>query len=127
MERFRQVAPAWELSDCTDVIELGREGVWVPDYRVVHRATGLDVFIEVLGFWKKSSLDRLLRLLPRLGPPRFVLVISDRLKVDEGSLGELKGPILRFKEIPSARSWLRSWTASCRQPKLPGVCFEAVA
>jgi len=68
----------------------------------VHRTTGLDVFIEVLGFWKKSSVDRLLRLIPRLGPPRFVLVISDRLKVDEGSLGELKGPILRFKEIPIA-------------------------
>ena len=102
VERFRQVAPAWELSDCTDVIELGREGVWVPDYRAVHRTTGLDVFIEVLGFWKKSSVDRLLRLIPRLGPPRFVLVISDRLKVDEGSLGELKGPILRFKEIPIA-------------------------
>ena len=56
----------------------------------------------MLGCWKKSSLDRLLRLLPRLGPPRFVLVISDRLKVDEGSLDELKGPLLRFKEIPSA-------------------------
>ena len=59
-------APAWELSEFTDVIELGREGVWVPDYRAVHRATGTDVFIEVLGFWKKSSLDRLLRLLPQL-------------------------------------------------------------
>jgi hypothetical protein len=29
-------------------------------------------------------------------------VISDKLKVDEGSLNELPGPILRFKEIPSA-------------------------
>jgi predicted nuclease of restriction endonuclease-like RecB superfamily len=102
VERFRQVAPAWELSECTDVLELGREGVWVPDYRAVHKATGTDVFIEVLGFWKKSSLDRLLRLLPRFGPPRFVLVVSERLKVDEGSLSDLPGPILRFKEIPSA-------------------------
>ena len=38
VERFRQVAPAWEISECTDVIELGREGVWVPDYRLVHTA-----------------------------------------------------------------------------------------
>ena len=44
--------------------ELGREGVWVPDYRAVRRASGTDVFVEVLGFWKKSSLERLLRLLP---------------------------------------------------------------
>jgi predicted nuclease of restriction endonuclease-like RecB superfamily len=102
VERFRQVAPAWELSDCTDVVELGREGVWIPDYRAIHKSTGTDVLIEVVGFWKKSSLDRLLRLLPTLGPPRYVLVVSEKLKVDEGSLGEFSGPILRFKEIPSA-------------------------
>jgi len=102
VERFRQVAPAWEISECTDVVELGREGVWVPDYRVVHSASGTDVFIEVLGFWKRSSLERLTRLLPMHGPPRFVLAISDRLKVDEEVLQDLSGPILRFKEIPNA-------------------------
>jgi predicted nuclease of restriction endonuclease-like RecB superfamily len=102
LERFRQVAPAWEVSDATEIIELGREGVWVPDYRFVHRATGRDVFVEVLGFWKRSSVERLLRLLPRHGPPRYVLAISERLKVDEEALGELGGPVLRFKEIPNA-------------------------
>jgi predicted nuclease of restriction endonuclease-like RecB superfamily len=102
VDRFRQVAPAWELSECTEVIELGREGVWVPDYRLVHRESGTDVFLEVVGFWKRSSVERLTRLLPRYGPPRFVLAISDRLKVDEEALGDLPGPILRFKEIPSA-------------------------
>jgi predicted nuclease of restriction endonuclease-like RecB superfamily len=101
-ERFKQVAPAWELTEATDLVPLGREGVWVPDYRFVHRATGLDVFVEVLGFWKRSSVERLLRLLPRYGPKRYILAISDRLKVDEESLGELTGPVLRFKEIPSA-------------------------
>jgi hypothetical protein len=102
VERFRQVAPAWEVSESTDVLELGREGVWVPDFRFVHKATGLDVFVEVLGFWKRSSLERLLRLLPRLGPPRYLLAISDRLKVDEDTLSDLPGAVLRFKEIPNA-------------------------
>ena len=102
VERFRQVAPAWEVSESTDVLELGREGVWVPDFRFVHKATGLDVFVEVLGFWKRSSLERLLRLLPRLGPPRYLLAISERLKVDEETLSDLPGPVLRFKEIPNA-------------------------
>lgn len=102
VERFRQVAPAWEVSEATDLIELGRDGVWVPDYRFVHKATGLDVFVEVLGFWKRASLERLLRLLPRHGPPRYVLAISDRLKVDEEALDALSGPVLKFKEIPNA-------------------------
>ena len=102
VERFRQVAPAWEISECTELVELGREGAWVPDYRLVHTSTGNDVFVEIVGFWKRSSLERLTRLLPRFGPPMFVLAISDRLKVDEEALRELSGPILRFKEIPNA-------------------------
>jgi predicted nuclease of restriction endonuclease-like RecB superfamily len=102
VERFRHVAPAWQISECTELIELGREGVWVPDYRLVHEQSGIDVFLEVLGFWKQTSLERLTRLLPHYGPPRFVLAISDRLKVDAEAIQELSGPILRFKEIPNA-------------------------
>ena len=60
------------------------------------------MFLEIVGFWKRSSLERLTRLLPRYGPPRFVLAISDRLKVDEEALQELAAPVLRFKEIPNA-------------------------
>lgn len=102
LDRFRQVAPAWEVSDATDLIELGREGVWVPDYRFVHKATGLDVYVEVLGFWKRSSVERLLNLLPKHGPERYVLAISEKFKVDEDALGELNGPVLRFRELPNA-------------------------
>jgi len=103
LERFRQIAPAWEVGESTEVLELGREGVWIPDYRFVHRATGQDVFVEVVGFWKRTSLERLLRLLPKYGPKRYVLAISDRLKVDEEEMKELSGPVLRFKEIPNAQ------------------------
>ena len=102
VDRFRQVAPSWDLSEATDVLELGREGVWVPDYKFTHKATGIDVHVEVVGFWKKSSLERLLRLLPEHGPKRYLLAISDRLKVDESALEDLAGPVLRFKEIPNA-------------------------
>jgi predicted nuclease of restriction endonuclease-like RecB superfamily len=121
VERFRQVAPGWEVSEATEMIELGREGVWVPDYRFVHRASGTDVFVEVLGFWKRSSLDRLLGLLPRHGPPRYVLAISDRLKVDEGALESLAGPVLRFKEIPNATelaALLEGFVGKKDQPRL---------
>ena len=102
VDRFRQVAPSWELSEATDVVELGREGVWVPDFKFTHKATGVEVYVDVVGFWKRSSLERLLRLLPEHGPERYVLAISDRFKVDEAALDELAGPVLRFKEIPNA-------------------------
>lgn len=102
VDRFRQVAPAWEVSDATEIIELGRDGVWVPDYRFIHRESGVVVFLEVLGFWRRSSLERLLKVLPQHGTRRYVLAISDRLKVDEESLDALPGQVLRFKEIPNA-------------------------
>ena len=100
--RFRQIAPAWEITEATDVLELGREGVWVPDYKFIHRKTGTDVYVDIVGFWKKSSLERIINLLPRFGPPRYLLAISEKMKVDEEAMEELKGPILRFKEIPNA-------------------------
>ncbi|WP_422931664.1 DUF790 family protein [Singulisphaera sp. PoT] len=103
LDRFRQVAPGWDVTESTEVIELGREGVWVPDYRFVHRASGIDVLVEVVGFWKRTSLERLLRLLPKHGPKRYILAISDRLKVDEEEIKELSGPVLRFKEIPNSQ------------------------
>jgi predicted nuclease of restriction endonuclease-like RecB superfamily len=102
VDRFRQVAPNWEVSEATEVLELAREGVWVPDYKFTHKRTGVDVLVDIVGFWKKSSLERLLRLLPEHGPPRYLLAISDKFKVDEAALGELGGPVLRFKEIPNA-------------------------
>ena len=103
IERFRQVAPTWEVSEATDLIELGREGVWVPDYKFVHKTTRCEVFVEVVGFWKRSSLERLLRLLPAYGPKRYILAISEKFKVDEEALESLNAPILRFKEIPNAQ------------------------
>ncbi len=106
VDRFRQIAPHWDVTEATDVVDLGKEGVWVPDYKFVHRKTGVDVLVEVLGFWKRGSLERLLKLLPNHGPERYLLAISDRLKVDEEAAADLTGPILRFREIPNAQEML---------------------
>lgn len=107
IERFRQVAPGWTVEETTEILELPPDGVWVPDYRFVHRATGKDVWVEILGFWKQAGLERLLKLLPRLGPQyRAVLAVSDKLKVDEEAAGTLPAQVLRFKEIPNASEML---------------------
>jgi predicted nuclease of restriction endonuclease-like RecB superfamily len=99
---LRQVAPDWEPSESTALLDLGGESTWVPDYRFVHKPSGIDVYVEILGFWKRSSVERLLRLLPVHGPDRYILFLSERLKVDEEALDRLDGPVLRFKEIPNA-------------------------
>ena len=117
VERFRQVSTQWDIAEATEVVDLGREGAWVPDYKFVHRPTGLDVFVEVVGFWKRATLDRLLRLLPEHGPPRYVLVISDGMKVDEEALEELDGPVLRFREIPNAQKLIALLDTLVHKPK----------
>ena len=119
LERFRQVATAWEVVETTEVIELGHEGTWVPDYKFVHKGTGLDVFVEIVGFWKRSSLERLLKLLPQHGPPRYLLAISDKFKVDEEVLGELNGPVLRFREIPNSNELVTLLDGIIKSPKRP--------
>ncbi len=101
-ERFRQVAPAWEIRETTVIHELGREGVWIPDYVLVHRQSGIEVYLDIVGFWRRSSLERIVSLLPAHGPPRYVLAVSDKLKVDESALDALACPILPFREIPNA-------------------------
>jgi predicted nuclease of restriction endonuclease-like RecB superfamily len=116
IERFRQIAPDWDVSEHGEIIELGREGVWVPDYRFVHRPSGHDVLLDVLGFWRRSSLERLLKLLPKFNPQRAILAISERMKVDEETVSELPGAVLRFKEIPSAPELLALLERSIGQP-----------
>ncbi|RUL87689.1 DUF790 family protein [Tautonia sociabilis] len=121
LDRFRQVAPDWEVLESSELVDLGRDGVWVPDYTFVHTPTGTDVLVEILGFWKRSALERLLRVLPTHGPSRYLLAISDSMKVDEGAATNLSGPILRFKEIPNAREMLallRGFLPGASQPSL---------
>ena len=115
VDRFRQVAGGWELSDATEIVELGREGVWIPDYRIVHSASGFEVFVEVLGFWKQGSLERLARLLPLHCRQPYLLAISDRLKVDEAAPREAEGPFVRFREIPNAPELLARLEALRRE------------
>lgn len=111
LDRFRQVATQWTVEEATTVVDLGREGTWIPDFRFVHQPTGKDVFVEVVGFWKRTSVDRLLRLLPEHGPERYLLAIGDSHKVDEEALGEFTGPILRFREIPNAPKMVEALNA----------------
>jgi predicted nuclease of restriction endonuclease-like RecB superfamily len=104
LDRFRQGAPDWEVNESAELVTLPGNDLWVPDYRFHHRPTGRDVHVEVLGFWKRSSVERLLKLLPQMGQTRFLLAVSDRLKVDESAQGiEAAGnAIFRFKDIPNA-------------------------
>jgi predicted nuclease of restriction endonuclease-like RecB superfamily len=98
-ELFRKKVAAWEISDETDVIRLG-DGFWVPDFRLMHQATGRVVLLEVLGFWRRASVERHLERLRKHARQPFLLAVSDQLRVDGAELEGLPSSIHRFRNMP---------------------------
>jgi predicted nuclease of restriction endonuclease-like RecB superfamily len=98
-ELFRKRITDWELHEETEVFPLGG-GFWVPDFRLVHRPSGLTVLLEVLGFWRKSSAEQHLTRLKQHVREPFLLAVSDQLHIDEGELEGLPAEIHRFRNMP---------------------------
>jgi predicted nuclease of restriction endonuclease-like RecB superfamily len=96
---FRKKVTDWEIAEEVGVLPLGT-GFWVPDFQLVHRATGRVVFLEVLGFWRRSSVEQhLARLRQHLREP-FLLAVSEQLRVDEAELEALPAGVHRFRQMP---------------------------
>ncbi len=110
VELFRKRISDWELQEETEVYPLAG-GYWVPDYRLVHRPTGESVFLEVMGYWRRSSAEQhLARLREQVRRP-FILAVSDRLHIGEAALEGLPAGIHRFREMPLPEEVVRLATA----------------
>ncbi len=100
VELFRKRIADWDIREETEVYPLGGAGFWVPDFRLVHRATERHVLFEVLGFWRRSSAEQhLARLRQHVREP-FLLAVSDQLHIEEAELEGLPAEIHRFRNMP---------------------------
>lgn len=104
--RFRQIAPTWSI-DTADVVFRGTtQGAgtqaWMPDYILKHLATGREIHLEILGFWRKASLQSLMKSVPEMKGARPLWAISEKLKVDEDKSELPPERLVTFREIPSA-------------------------
>jgi predicted nuclease of restriction endonuclease-like RecB superfamily len=99
VELFRKRVDDWDLIEETEVFPLG-DGFWVPDFRLVHRATRRPVLLEVLGFWRRSSAERHLDRLRQHVRQPFLLAVSEQLHIDEAQLDGLPAGIHRFRNMP---------------------------
>jgi hypothetical protein len=99
VELFEKKIADWEIDDQTEIIPLG-PNVWVPDYRLVHRATGNVVLLDILGFWRRSSAERHLDMLRQHAGGPFIVAVSDQLNVEEGELAGLPDNVVRFRNMP---------------------------
>jgi predicted nuclease of restriction endonuclease-like RecB superfamily len=99
VELFRKKVTDWDLAEEVEIFRLANH-FWVPDFRLTERKSQRAVYLEVLGFWRRSSLDTYLERLRRHGTTPFVLAVSDQLHVEEESLDGLPVWIHRFRNMP---------------------------
>ena len=100
-DNFRSTVTDWLISDDPQPVPV--EGTtWVPDFTLTHAKTGKEVFVEVLGFWRKTNVEEHYKRLRRALPGKFVLVVSEQYRADEA--GEFAGgeEVYRFKRTPVA-------------------------
>jgi predicted nuclease of restriction endonuclease-like RecB superfamily len=99
VELFRKRVGDWDISEVTDLFPLGST-VWAPDYRLTHRLSGRAVYLDVLGFWRRSSVEKHLHELRDHAAHPFVLAVSEQLRVDEAELEGLPAGVHRFRQMP---------------------------
>jgi predicted nuclease of restriction endonuclease-like RecB superfamily len=98
-EQFRKKVADWDLVDESEVIPLG-PSYWVPDYRLVHRATGRWIYLEVLGFWRRASAEAHLARLKAHATRPYVLAVSEQLHIEDAALTDLPAGIHIFRNMP---------------------------
>jgi predicted nuclease of restriction endonuclease-like RecB superfamily len=99
LELFRKKVVDWEISELADLLPLGGT-LWAPDYRLTHRPSGKVVYLDVLGFWRRSSALKHLERLRHHAAHPFVLAVSEQLRVDETELDGLPTGVHRFRQMP---------------------------
>lgn len=105
-EQLAKLNDDWRVCEETELIDLGGQGVLVPDFVFEHRPSGMRAYMEVLGFWRKGVVASRLRLLERYGPPNLILALSKQLAGDQEGLDALPGEVYVFRSTPIARQVL---------------------
>ncbi|MCY3772965.1 MAG: DUF790 family protein [Gemmatimonadetes bacterium] len=105
-ERFARLNSVWRIAAGTDVVDLGGQGVLVPEYVFTHPPTGTRVYLDFLGYWRSGGVRTRLDLLSRYGPPNMILAISAELGVDEEASTDIPGEVYRYRRTPVARDIL---------------------
>jgi uncharacterized protein len=94
-KRWARLETPWTLEREVEIIDL-KGTVFLPDFALRH-SDGRIVYVEIVGFWHPDYLKRKLEKVRRAGLPNLILAVSQRLKVGEGELEGLPGPVVFFK------------------------------
>jgi predicted nuclease of restriction endonuclease-like RecB superfamily len=105
-KRFAKLETEWTLSEESELIDLGGQGVLSPDYVFTHQPSGQRVVMEIFGYWRKGGLATRMELLKQHGPSNVLLAISEELHVGEELTEGLPQEVYTFRTIPNAKEVL---------------------
>jgi predicted nuclease of restriction endonuclease-like RecB superfamily len=97
-EAFQKIT-TWQLVNDVAIISLP-SGYWIPDFKLVRRSDGAVVYLEVLGFWRKSDAERIAKRLATEFQGQVILAVSDQFNIDEVLAEDWGQNIYRFKRTP---------------------------
>ena len=97
-DRFKDYDTEWELERRGTLLELDGGQVLIPNYVLKH-PDGRVVFMEVIGFWRKSYLERRLEALQAMSNTPLVLVVSEKLNGERGKLKDSPASLVFFKTV----------------------------
>ena len=89
---------AWTLERRGTLIELGEGEVLIPDYVLGHES-GEKVFVEVVGFWRRTYLARRLEYLERKKDVPLILVVSQRLGAERKKVEQAHPFVVFYKGV----------------------------
>jgi predicted nuclease of restriction endonuclease-like RecB superfamily len=103
-KRWARLETPWVLEREVEIIDL-KGTVFLPDFALRH-PDGRTVYVEIVGFWHPDYLKRKFEKVRRAGLPNLILAVSKRLKVGEGDLEGLPGPVVFFKrKLDPGKVW----------------------
>jgi len=111
--QFRKLETDWEVSSDAELVDLGGQGVLIPDFVFTHPPSGRVAHLEILGFWRRGAVDSRLAVLRERGPANLILAVSKELHVGEGRLDDLPGQVYVFRSAPVAREVAKRLDAMC--------------
>lgn len=85
------------------MIELGGQQVTIPDLTLRHRPSGGEVSLEIIGFWRRSYLERRIEALAR-STAKLLLLVSQRLSTDETKSLAEQGRLVTFRGVIVAKT-----------------------
>ncbi len=102
-EQFDKIKSGWTVSSETELVDLGGQGILIPDYVFEHAESGTRAHKEVLGFWRRGAARSRLELLKERGPENLILAVSKELHVGDEDLDDIPGQVYVFRSSPVAR------------------------